>query len=77
MFDTTTRTIEVDGATLEERHTMVGFAIGPAGLAWSYRRPTSVTYDGLRTPIPDITLTVKLVALVLTLLATIIRRART
>lgn len=77
MIETTTHTTDIGEATLEERHTMIALALGPAGLAWSYRRPTAVTHRGVRRPIPDITLNVKLAALALMLLATIIRRART
>ena len=77
MIDSTTRAMDVEGVTLEERHTMIGFAVGPAGIAWSYQRPVAMTHDGTRTPIPDITLAVKLAAFALMLLAAIIRRART
>ena len=77
MIETTIHTIEVGDATLEERHTMIGFVAGPAGFAWSYRRPTAVTHAGIRRPIPDIGMNVKLAAIALMLLATIIRRVRT
>lgn len=77
MIETTIHTTEVGNARLEERHTSIRLVLGPVGFAWSYRRPTAVTLAGRRTPIPDITMNVKAVALALMLLLTTIRKART
>ena len=76
MIETTTHLTDVAGVQLEEQHTIIGFGIGPAGLAIAYRRPTAVVTGTERHSIPDVMLTVKLVALLITVAAMLIRRSR-
>ncbi len=74
MITTTVHVTRVGDVTLHEHHTEARFGAGTAGIGFAYRRPVAVDHSTGVTPIHDVVLRVRLVALIVVAIAIVSRR---